>query len=196
MTHRLFSAALMVALFSSVTCVSLRAESLLTPTCVHHGDVSLDGNISAGDAQMAFSIVLGTYTPTYEEECAADCTADGMVTAGDAQSIFYAVLGIGECADPLDDRSDRSPTLPKRRHPLRLRVAQGVIWFQPIRSSATCGVRQPGLSRRDHRTTNLAAAADETQFTHTLTRNLAVMETEITRQMWADLQAVQPTFAG
>jgi len=33
----------------------------------------------------------------------------------------------------------------------------------------------------------------ETQFNHTLTRNLAVMETEVTRQMWADLYAVQPT---
>jgi|GEM_PF-5479074 len=35
--------------------------------------------------------------------------------------------------------------------------------------------------------------ADETQFTHTLTRSFAVMATEVTRQMWADLQAVQPT---
>ncbi|MBN2382548.1 SUMF1/EgtB/PvdO family nonheme iron enzyme [bacterium] len=34
---------------------------------------------------------------------------------------------------------------------------------------------------------------NETQFNHTLTRNLAVMETEITRQMWADLLSVQPT---
>ena len=34
---------------------------------------------------------------------------------------------------------------------------------------------------------------NETQFTHTLTRNLAVMATEVTRQMWADLQAAQPT---
>ncbi len=33
----------------------------------------------------------------------------------------------------------------------------------------------------------------ETQFTHTLTRNLAVMATEVTRQMWADLRAAQPT---
>gem|GEM_PF-3189452 len=31
------------------------------------------------------------------------------------------------------------------------------------------------------------------QFTHVLTRTIAVMETEITRQMWADLKAVQPT---
>ncbi|MBN2383045.1 SUMF1/EgtB/PvdO family nonheme iron enzyme [bacterium] len=33
----------------------------------------------------------------------------------------------------------------------------------------------------------------ETQFNHTLTRNVAVMETEVTRQMWADLLAVQPS---
>lgn len=31
----------------------------------------------------------------------------------------------------------------------------------------------------------------EDQFSHTLTRNLLVMETEVTRQMWADLKAVQ-----
>lgn len=35
--------------------------------------------------------------------------------------------------------------------------------------------------------------SDETEFTHTLTRNLVVMETEVTRQMWADLSAVQGT---
>lgn len=33
----------------------------------------------------------------------------------------------------------------------------------------------------------------EKQFTHILTKNLAVMETEVTRQMWASLKAVQPT---
>jgi len=31
------------------------------------------------------------------------------------------------------------------------------------------------------------------RFTHTLTKNLAVMETEISRQMWADLKMLQPT---
>ncbi len=35
--------------------------------------------------------------------------------------------------------------------------------------------------------------ADESQFTHTLSRNLAVMATEVTRGMWAALRAVQPT---
>ncbi|MBN1296728.1 SUMF1/EgtB/PvdO family nonheme iron enzyme [bacterium] len=35
--------------------------------------------------------------------------------------------------------------------------------------------------------------SNELQFTHSLTRNLAVMETEITRQMWSELKALQPT---
>jgi len=35
--------------------------------------------------------------------------------------------------------------------------------------------------------------SNETQFTHTLTRDIAVMVTEVTRQMWANLRAAQPT---
>jgi len=35
--------------------------------------------------------------------------------------------------------------------------------------------------------------SDETQFTHTLTKNIVVMETEVTQAMWADLLAEQPT---
>ncbi len=71
------------------------------PDCVHHGDVNLDGILSAADAQLAFFIVLGEYTPTYEQECAADCNGDGVVTAADAQLIFLTVLGQGACVDPL-----------------------------------------------------------------------------------------------
>jgi len=33
----------------------------------------------------------------------------------------------------------------------------------------------------------------ETQFSHILTQNIAVMQTEVTRQMWADLKAAQPS---
>ncbi|MCD4652947.1 hypothetical protein K8T06_03330 [bacterium] len=76
----------------------------VTPTggeCINDGDVNLDGQLSAGDAQECFYIVLGHTTPTYEEECAADCNGDGEVTAGDAQNIFLAVLGSGSCADPV-----------------------------------------------------------------------------------------------
>ena len=34
---------------------------------------------------------------------------------------------------------------------------------------------------------------DENQFSHFLTKNIAVMETAVTRQMWADLRAAQPS---
>lgn len=77
------------------------APTPTTQPCIHHGDVTLDGLITAGDAQLCFTTVMGVYSPTYEEECAADCNGDGNVTAGDAQTIFYAALGMGECVDPL-----------------------------------------------------------------------------------------------
>ncbi len=69
------------------------------PECVHHGDANLDGEVTAGDSQRAFLIVLGIYSPTMPEFCAADCNADGEVTAGDAQAIFLKALGSGNCFD-------------------------------------------------------------------------------------------------
>ncbi len=38
--------------------------------------------------------------------------------------------------------------------------------------------------------------SNEAPFTHILTRNIAVMETEVTRQMWQDLEVVQSTLPG
>jgi len=73
----------------------------LYDACRQHGDVDLSGVITAQDAQTAFLIVLALYTPTYEEECAADCNGDEVITAGDAQAIFLKVLGLGECVDLL-----------------------------------------------------------------------------------------------
>jgi hypothetical protein len=75
-----------------------------TPTqgdCVNHGDANQDGILTAADAQLTFQIVLGTYTPTYQQECAADCNGDGVITAADAQNVFMAVLGTATCVDPL-----------------------------------------------------------------------------------------------
>jgi len=72
-----------------------------TPGCNNDGDVNLDNEVTAGDAQLAFMIALGSMTPTYEEECAADCNGDTTVTAGDAQQIFMAALGSGNCNDPV-----------------------------------------------------------------------------------------------
>ncbi len=73
--------------------------------CIHHGDVTADGSVTAGDAQMAFNIVLELYIPTYLEECAADCNGDGSITAGDAQDIFGVIFG-GSCVDPLTKQRD------------------------------------------------------------------------------------------
>jgi len=72
-----------------------------TPDCIHDGDVNQDNDVTAGDAQMAFQIALGSITPTYEQACAADCNGDEAVTAGDAQQIFFVVLGSGTCVDPI-----------------------------------------------------------------------------------------------
>lgn len=71
------------------------------PFCVNSGDVNLDGELTSSDAQSAFYIVLGLFTPTPIEFCAAYCNADLNVTAGDAQLIFLAVLGLGNCDDPI-----------------------------------------------------------------------------------------------
>lgn len=73
-----------------------------TPSCLNHGDVNFDGSLTAGDAQMAFYIVLGLILPTTEQSCAADCNGNGDVTAGDAQAIFLAVIGMGSCVDPVE----------------------------------------------------------------------------------------------
>ncbi|MCD4655622.1 dockerin type I repeat-containing protein, partial [bacterium] len=67
-----------------------------TPTpepCLNHGDVTLDSEVTAADAQLTFMIALGSHTPSFEEECAADCNGDSEVTAGDAQEVFMVALG-------------------------------------------------------------------------------------------------------
>jgi hypothetical protein len=69
--------------------------------CVRNGDVTGDGQVTAGDAQLAFLIVLGLYEPDPVEACAADCNGDGQVTAADAQSIFLTALGVAYCFDDL-----------------------------------------------------------------------------------------------
>ncbi|HPQ41409.1 MAG TPA: dockerin type I domain-containing protein, partial [bacterium] len=81
-----------------------------TPTqeCLHTGDVDGSGGVTAGDAQLAFMIALGSYSPSYTEECAADCNGDGNISAGDAQGIFMMALGSGACVDPLDKSLARS----------------------------------------------------------------------------------------
>lgn len=72
-----------------------------TPQCLHTGDTTLNGQISAGDAQLAFYIAAGYLQPTYQQACAADCNGDEQVSAGDAQQIFGLSLGLLTCVDQL-----------------------------------------------------------------------------------------------
>jgi len=69
--------------------------------CIHNGDVNGDEMLTAGDAQTAFLITLGSISPTPVQACAADCNGDDDITAGDAQLIFLAVLGAGSCEDSI-----------------------------------------------------------------------------------------------
>lgn len=80
--------------------VGLSPVASQTP-CINDGDVNIDAQLTAEDAQFAFMITLGTMAPSGEQWCAADCSGDGEVTSGDAQAIFIAALQQGECADPL-----------------------------------------------------------------------------------------------
>ncbi|MBN1880310.1 SUMF1/EgtB/PvdO family nonheme iron enzyme [bacterium] len=140
-----------------------------TPECIHHGDVNLDGEITASDAQTSFLITLGLFTPTFEQECAADCNADGDVTAGDAQMIFLVVLGMANCSDPL-----ATPT------PTPAVFELDVVYIAP--GSFIQGSPDAEPCRWE---------GEGPQHQVTLTRGFNMMTTEVTRQLWADLAAVQ-----
>jgi formylglycine-generating enzyme required for sulfatase activity len=151
------------------------AAHSLDAGCINHGDVNLDGAITAADAQLAFFIVLGTYSPTYEEECAADCNGDGDITAADAQAIFLAVLGLGDCADPLIPGEYEAGDLYSVDNIVgNMRFVPAGTFTQGSPESEPCRMDKEGP-----------------QFEHTLTRNVAVMETEISRWMWYGLGTVQ-----
>jgi formylglycine-generating enzyme required for sulfatase activity len=139
--------------------------------CIHHGDANLDGSITAADAQLAFFIVLGLYSPSYEEECAADCNGDDGVTAADAQAIFLNVLGLGDCADPLVQPT-ATPTPPT--------PIPGFVYIAPGAFMRGSPAEEP-------------CRYGETQHQVTLTRGFFMMETEVSRDMWADLKAGQPS---
>lgn len=57
------------------------------------GDVNGDGQITAADASLIYSIVSGKITPTDEELARADVNGDGQVTNADAVAILRMVVG-------------------------------------------------------------------------------------------------------
>lgn len=77
----------------------------LIPLCSHTGDVDFNLRYTAADAQKAFGITLGYFTPTYLEACAADCNGDDTISMNDVQTIFYATLGLGSCIDPIGSKT-------------------------------------------------------------------------------------------
>ncbi|MBN1297338.1 SUMF1/EgtB/PvdO family nonheme iron enzyme [bacterium] len=147
-----------------------------TPECLNTGDVNFSGTITASDAQLAFLITLGTVIPTYEEACASDCNGSGSVTAADAQAIFLTVLGSGTCVDPIPPTPTNTPVASP--------VPVSVGLMIPIDAGTFSQGSPPAEACR---------GSNETIFSHTLTRDFEVMETSITRRMWADLLAVQST---
>ena len=112
--------------------VEIWADSLIptpTPPCIHHGDVNLDNQITAVDAQMAFQIALMMMTPTFEQACAADCNGDDENTAGDAQGVFMAALGMGSCVDPLPEKRAAVELIQQYRRPeLVIDADADLIW--------------------------------------------------------------------
>jgi formylglycine-generating enzyme required for sulfatase activity len=154
--------------------------------CWHNGDAILDGYITSGDAQLAFQIALLIHFPTYEESCAADCNGNGTVTAGDAQSIFLLALGMGVCSDPLEPPA---PTATPGGFQAGDLYSNDAI-LGNMRYVPKTG---PGGFTQGSPADEPCRYGNERQFTHVLTRNLAVMETEAARQMWSDLRALQPT---
>lgn len=69
--------------------------------CVQDCDPTQNGEITAGDAQMAFQIALGQISVTYGVRCSADSSWNGTVTSLDAQIIMMIALGMCECGDPI-----------------------------------------------------------------------------------------------
>ncbi len=69
--------------------------------CIHDGDATLDGVVTMNDAQLAFGFVLGVYSPTSVQYCAADCNGDNELTSADVQGIFGTAIGLGTCQDPI-----------------------------------------------------------------------------------------------
>ena len=60
------------------------------------GDINDDGGLNVLDVLRAVNIILGTYTPDAQEECAADYNGDGGINVMDVVGIVQAILGGGK----------------------------------------------------------------------------------------------------
>jgi formylglycine-generating enzyme required for sulfatase activity len=128
---------------------------------------------------IVFAGCFGIAARSVDGDCInhADVNLDGEITAGDAQAIFQVELEQSECADPLITGEHEPGDLYSVDNVIgNMRFVPAGTFLQGSPSDEPCRISEEGP-----------------QFEHTLTRNLAVMETEITRRMWAILTVVQPT---
>ncbi len=136
--------------------------------CLHTGDVSLDGQITAMDAQWAFQIALSVFSPSTEAFCAADCNGNDSVTAGDAQGIFYAALGLGVCVDLFPAET---PTPVPTGDPDRFMLIPAGVFTMGSPDDP------PELCREDREQPHIV----------TLTRDFYMQQTEVTQAQWENV---------
>ena len=60
------------------------------------GDINDDGSLNVLDVLRCVNIILGTYEPDAQEECAADYNGDGGINVMDVVGIVQAILGGGK----------------------------------------------------------------------------------------------------
>ncbi len=127
------------------------------------GDVNQDGAVDAAD-HLLLSRWLTEFPGADAFRAAADLNGDGRVDSRDV-----VLLG-------------RKLSRPAAGAPVGPDPVVGSLRFVPA------GTFVQGSPEDEP-----CRMADQTQFTHQLTLDLAVMETEVTRQMWADLRLAQGT---
>ncbi len=164
---------LFIGILWSFCPVILAQTSSPTPDCLHTGDTINDGHITAADAQQAFSIAIGLFSPTFTENCAADCNGDGRVTSADAQMIFMVVLGTGNCVDAL------VPPTPTATPP----VPPENFSYIP-----------PGNFSMGSPADEMCRWPDETLHSVTLTQGFFMQQTEVTQRQWEEVFESNPAY--
>ncbi|MBP7866315.1 MAG: SUMF1/EgtB/PvdO family nonheme iron enzyme [Acidobacteria bacterium] len=136
----------------------------------------------------------GLYTVSLTPGARLDSTPEAMLPSPFYEVAWLSVEGTGELAGDLFmvstdlTRLGSYRGIPVARYAagdlLETDALVGNLRFVPAKKYAVQGSPVGEPCRNSYM---------ETQFTHTLTRSLAVMETEVTRKMWADLKSVQPS---
>lgn len=145
--------------------------------------------------------ILFAVIPTGAQPAWSDCindgdvNRDGHVTAGDAQLAFYITLEIysptPEEACAADCNGDGDVTSGDAQS-IFLVVLDLDECADSLPVQVECIYIAPGTFIQGSPLTEPCRGTDEVQHPVTLTRGFHLMNTEVTRRMWADLKTVQP----